>query len=70
MNLVFLDRESQPVRVLKSDVDPVRVVELMPIDALPVDEQAVPAIQVLDEIFAILGDDARVSAGRAVVAKD
>ena len=54
-NLVVFEGENKAVRILEAEIDPVRVGKLVPLHALPIDKHAVAAVQILDEVIAILG---------------
>ena len=69
-DFVVFEREDQPVGILKAEVDAIGIGELVPGDTLPVDEDSVTAVQILDEVVAILGARCARGTGSAIIAQN
>ncbi len=67
VQLVFFERERQPVGIRKAKVDAVAVLQQVPLHALAVHEDAVAAVQIFDQISAVVHRDASMAARDAVV---
>ena len=69
VQLVFLQRERQPVGIRKAKIDAVAVLQRVAFHALAVHKNAVAAVQVFDHILVVFHRNASVTARDAVVSQ-